>query len=486
MDQDSKEALFRAFKAHDTRFDGKVYIGVTTTGIYCRPVCAARMPKFENCEFFNSAAEAEQAGFRPCKTCRPELAPDDNDQDHDKIAGRVAAYIEENCSMGESMEDVAAKFGFSQRQLRRIFKDEFSVTMIEYQQTCRLLLAKKLLTETDLSVTEVSAASGFGSVRRLNDTFREKYKMAPGELRKRRKKDRECTGSIRVSIGYRPPYRWEELLDFFRMRAVAGVEYVDDCSYSRVICKEDRKGDLIAGWIRVTNDGKRSRLNVEVSDSLVPVVSGVIADVKRMFDTGCDPAEISSKLTDLEKYCEGGFREGTRLPGAADSFEICVGAVLGQQVTVKAARTLADRLVSSFGKPVDTGREGLSRAFPSAQDICSLEGRIEDNLGPLGITSSRSAAIRSIAEMFTEGRINWEKDRPEEIMDVLLEIKGIGPWTAKYIVMRAMSFPDLFLETDAGVKEGMPELTPAEMKKISEKWRPWRSYAVIGIGNSLS
>ena len=486
MDQESKEALFRAFKAHDTRFDGKVYIGVTTTKIYCRPVCAARMPKFGNCEFFGSATEAEQAGFRPCKTCRPELAPDDNDQDHDKIAGRVAAYIEESCSMGESMEDVASKFGFSQRQLRRIFKDEFNVTMIEYQQTCRLLLAKKLLTETDLSVTEVSAASGFGSVRRLNDTFREKYRMAPGELRKRRKKGRECTGSIRVGIGYRPPYRWEELLDFFRMRAVSGVEYVDGGSYSRVICKEDREGNNLAGWIRVTNDEKRSLLNVEVSDSLVPVVSGIIADVKRMFDTGCDPAEISSKLMDLEKYCEGGFRPGTRLPGAADSFEICVRAVLGQQITVKAARTLAERLVKNFGRPVDTGREGLSHAFPSVQDICRLEGRTEDHLGPLGITSSRAAAIRSIAEMFAEGMINWEKDRPEDIMENLMEIRGIGPWTAKYIVMRAMSFPDVFLETDAGVKEGMPGLTPAEMKKISEKWRPWRSYAVIGIWNSLS
>ncbi len=487
MDQESKEALFRAFKAHDTRFDGKVYMGVTTTGIYCRPVCAARMPKFGNCEFFGSATEAEQAGFRPCKTCRPELAPDANDQDHDKIAGRVAAYIEESCSTGVSMEDVAAKFGFSLRQLRRIFKEEFNVTMIEYQQTCRLLLAKKLLTETDLSVTEISAASGFGSVRRLNDTFREKYRMAPGELRKRRLRgNRDCGGAIRVGIGYRPPYRWEELLGFFGLRAVDGIECVDDCSYSRVICKEDRKGNSLAGWIRVTNDEKRSRLNVEVSDSLVPVVSGIIADVKRMFDTGCDPAEISGKLTEFQKYCEGGFREGTRLPGASDSFEICVRAVLGQQITVKAARTLAERLVKSFGRPVDTGKECLSYAFPSAQDICGLEGRIEDHLGPLGITSSRAVAIRSIAEMFTEGRINWEKDRPEEIMETLMEIRGIGPWTAKYIVMRAMSFPDVFLETDAGVKEGMPDLTLAEMKKISEKWRPWRSYAVIGIWNSLS
>ena len=305
-------------------------------------------------------------------------------------------------------------------------------------------------------------------------------------MRKRRKKGRECTGSIRVGIGYRPPYRWEELLGFFRLRAVAGVEYVDDCSYSRVICKEDREGITLAGWIRVTNDEKRWRLNVEVSDSLVPVVSGVIADVKRMFDTGCDPAEISGKLTGLQNYCEGGFRDGTRLPGAAGSFEICVRAVLGQQITVKAARTLAERLVKNFGRPVDTGKEGLSHAFASAQDICGLEGRIEDHLGPLGITSSRAAAIRSIAELFTEGRINWEKDRPEKIMETLMEIRGIGSWTAKYIVMRAISVPDVFLETDAGVKEGMPDLTPAEMKKISEKWRPWRSYAVIGIWNSLS
>ena len=503
MDKKKRESLFRAFAAHDKRFDGKIFVGVTTTGIYCRPVCAARMPKFENCIFFKSAAEAEQAGFRPCKTCRPELAPGDNSQDHDRIAHKTASYIEKNCSLNESMEDIAQRFGFSLRQLRRIFKEEFNVTMIEYQQTCRLLLAKKLLTETDLSVTEIAAASGFGSVRRLNETFREKYRMAPGELRKRKKKGSMYSGSIDIGIGYRPPYRWDELLDFLRLRAIDGVEYADEQSYSRIIRKKDKTGSDVFGWIRVRNVPDRDILRVEISESLMPVLSGVIDDVKRMFDTGCDPVEISDKLESVGKVCSGGFIEGTRLPGSADGFEICVRAVLGQQITVRAARTLAERFVLNFGVPVtasvpdadaaeaSTGAEApgagnLRYAFPSASEICSLEGRIEDHLGPLGITASRARAIKAIAEMCEEGQIDWEKDEPEEVIYKLLQIRGIGPWTAKYIVMRAMSYPDVFLENDAGVKKGLAGLSAKEAAAAAEEWRPWRSYAVMNIWNSLS
>lgn len=503
MDKKKRESLFRAFAAHDKRFDGKIFVGVTTTGIYCRPVCAARMPKFENCIFFKSAAEAEQAGFRPCKTCRPELAPGDNSQDHDRIAHKTASYIEKNCSLNESMEDIAQRFGFSLRQLRRIFKEEFNVTMIEYQQTCRLLLAKKLLTETDLSVTEIAAASGFGSVRRLNETFREKYRMAPGELRKRKKKGSMYSGSIDIGIGYRPPYRWDELLDFLRLRAIDGVEYADEQSYSRIIRKKDKAGSDVFGWIRVRNVPDRDILRVEISESLMPVLSGVIDDVKRMFDMGCDPVEISDKLESVGKVCSGGFREGTRLPGSADGFEICVRAVLGQQITVRAARTLAERFVLNFGVPVtasvpdadaaeaSTGAEApgagnLRYAFPSASEICSLEGRIEDHLGPLGITASRARAIKAIAEMCEEGQIDWEQDEAKEVMDKLLKIRGIGPWTAKYIVMRAMSYPDVFLENDAGVKKGLAGLSAKEAAAAAEEWRPWRSYAVMNIWNSLS
>lgn len=503
MDQKSRESLFRAFAAHDKRFDGKIFVGVTTTGIYCRPVCAARMPKFENCIFFKSAAEAEQAGFRPCKTCRPELAPGDNSQDHDRIAHKTAAYIEKNCSLNESMEDIARRFGFSLRQLRRIFKEEFNVTMIEYQQTCRLLLAKKLLTETELPVTEIAAAAGFGSVRRLNETFRKKYRMAPGELRKRKKKVGMYSGSIDIGIGYRPPYRWDELLDFLRLRAIDGVEYADEQSYSRIVRKKGRDGSDVFGWIRVRNVPDRDMLRVEISENLISVLSGVIDDVKRMFDTGCDPVEISDKLESVSKVCEGGFREGTRLPGSTDGFEICVRAVLGQQITVRAARTLAERFVRSFGVPVsvnipgtgaaeasdgaeEPGTGDLRYAFPSASEICSLEGRIEDHLGPLGITESRARAIKAIADMCAEGQIDWEKDEPEEVMDKLLQIRGIGPWTAKYIAMRAMSCPDVFLENDAGVKKGLPGLSVKEATAAAEEWRPWRSYAVMNIWNSLS
>ena len=287
-------------------------------------------------------------------------------------------------------------------------------------------------------------------------------------------------------LSYRPPYRFSELLAFFRDRALAHVELVDDVSYTRTVRLEDRDGNVACGWVRVEDDPANNQLLVTMPGDLVPAVSEVIARVRRMFDADSDPVAISQALLPLEEAVCGVRIDGIRVPGCFDTFEIACRAVIGQQVSVKAANKLAGRIVERYGERIETGIEGLDRAWPRAADVRSLAS-IEDAFGELGLIKTRSRAIDAIAAAIDEGTLDLDIGaEAEEQMDALLRIRGIGPWSANYIAMRTMSYPDAFLETDAGVAHALPELTPKERLALVEDCRPWRSYAVLALWDSLS
>lgn len=484
---DNKDALYAAFTAKDARFDGRFFVGISSTGIYCRPVCRARKPKPENCTFYHSAAEAEQAGYRPCLLCRPELAPGNSITDSAAdLVYRAARMLEKNCASGQGLEEIAGCLGCTSRHLRRVFTAEFNVSPVQYMQTCRLLLAKNLLTDTDLPVLEVAMAAGFGSLRRFNDLFKKQYKLSPTALRKSNSEGKKRNDNITLALGYRPPYHWEEMLNFLAGRAIVGVEVVKNGEYMRTVHLENAEGKNVYGWVRVGHMPKKNALSITVSETLLSVLPQVLARVRHLFDLSCDPDAVYETLRVMNDICPGLCVLGTRVPGCFNDFEMVVRAVLGQQITVKAASTLAARLAQTYGKPIQTGIEGLTHIFPSPEDILALEEPIENYLCPLGVIAARAKTIYELSRVFVQGEIDFDLPaQPEEEMKKLMLIRGIGNWTAQYIAMRAMEWPDAFLETDAGVKKALQPYTSKELLQLAEAWRPWRSYATVNLWNTL-
>lgn len=479
--------LYEAFKAKDTRFDGKFFVGISSTKVYCRPVCWAKQAKRENCTFYSSAAAAEQAGYRPCLLCRPELAPGYSVIDASSVlAHKAARLLEESCGTGQNLELLSERLGCTSRHLRRIFVDEYHVTPIQYLQTCRLLLAKNLLTDTKLSVLDVAMAAGFGSLRRLNDLFQKHYHLSPTDLRKNVTNGNNQVGEITVNVGYHPPYLWDEIIDFLSARAIPGVEKIIDGEYMRTVQLTDRNDRVYNGWICVKNNPKTNTLSVTFNDSLVPVLSQILTHVKQLFDLYCEPDIVYETLQTLNETKSGSCVSGLRVPGCFDAFETSVRAILGQQITVKAASTLAGKIAHTFGTPIITGIEGLSYTFPGVKDIISLEENIEEQLGKLGVIATRSKCIMELAKSIQTGMIELDGCKePEMEMKKLMQIKGIGKWTANYIAMRTMGWPDAFLETDIGIKHALPGYTPKELLAMSEKWKPWRSYVIMNLWNTL-
>jgi AraC family transcriptional regulator of adaptative response / DNA-3-methyladenine glycosylase II len=484
---DNTSGLYAAFKAKDARFDGRFFVGISSTGIYCRPVCRARQPKAENCTFYPTAAEAEQAGYRPCLLCRPELAPGASITDAtSNLVYRATRMLEENCGSEQSLEEIAGKLGCTARHLRRVFTAAYNVPPVQYLQTCRLLLAKNLLTDTDLPVLEVAMASGFGSLRRFNDLFKKQYKLSPTALRKHTAEDKKQNDNITLALGYRPPYQWEAILNFLAGRAIAGVEVVKNGEYMRTVHMENAEGRQVYGWVRVSHKPKKNALSVTVSEALLPVLPQVLARIRHLFDLYCDPDAVYEILRGMNDIRPGLCILGTRVPGCFNAFEMAVRAVLGQQITVKAASTLAARIVEAYGTPVQTGIEGLTHVFPSPEDIFALDGAIENHFGVLGVIAARSNTIYELAWAFVQKKIDFDLcAQPEEEMKKLMAIRGIGSWTAQYIAMRAMEWPDAFLETDAGIKKALQPFTSKELLSMAEAWRPWRSYATVNLWNTL-
>lgn len=480
-------SLYAAFKAKDSRFDGRFFVGISSTGIYCRPVCRAKMPKFENCTFYTTAAEAEQAEYRPCLLCRPELAPGASIVDATaNLVNRAARVLEENCGSGQNLNEIAGRLGCTDRHLRRVFTAEYSVSPVQYWQTCRLLLAKNLLTDTDLSVLDVAIAAGFGSLRRFNDLFKKNYNLSPSALRKQRTKEKCPDGSITLALGYRPPYLWEEILSFLKGRAIKGIELVKNGEYYRTVSLMADKQKPVFGWLKVGHNYKKNLLTVTVSETLLPVLPQVLTRIKYQFDLYCDPHAIHETLSSMNKIRANLCVLGTRLPGSFNTYEMAVRAILGQQITVKAASTLAARIVQTFGTPVKTDLEGLTHIFPLPEKILALGEDIESRFGELGVTSARSRTILELTRAIVKGEIDFDFcPQPEEEIKKLMNIKGIGSWTAQYIAMRAMKWTDSFLETDVGIKKALEGYSPKELLEMAEAWRPWRSYATINLWNSL-
>ena len=398
------------------------------------------------------------------------------------LAQKAARLLEENCGSGQNLKQLASQLGYTDRHLRRVFLEEYHVTPVQYLQTCRLLLAKNLLTDTDLSVLNVAMAAGFGSQRRMNDLFLKQYQLSPTALRKRASEGKKHTGAITVTLGYRPPYRWEEMLEFLAGRAIQGVEKVEEDRYFRTVRLADQTGKICAGWIQVSRHPKMDGLNVTLSDTLIPVLSQVLSRVRQLFDLYCDPDAVYEVLQVMNELQPGLCVKGRRVPGCFVPFETAVRAALGQQITVKAASTLAGRMATELGTPVETGIDGLTCTFPTAADITSLGDSIQDRLGTLGVISPRSACIRALAEALNRGEIRLDQSAdPVQEMKKLQSIRGIGSWTAQYIAMRTMSWPDAFLETDAGVKHALPGKSARKLLALAERWRPWRSYAVVNL-----
>jgi AraC family transcriptional regulator of adaptative response / DNA-3-methyladenine glycosylase II len=477
-----KHAAYRALTSRDARFDGVFFVGVTSTGIYCRPICPVKAPQQKNCRFFSSAESAEKSGFRPCLRCRPELAPGNAPVDHaHRVANLMAQRIDEGLlEDGAGLEDIAKDFQLSSRQLRRIIQKELGVSPIELLQTRRLLLAKQLLTESKLSVTEIAFASGFSSLRRFNHAFLAQYRMPPSRLRKQVRDGSAAENSgptTTLQLGYRPPFDWDHLLAFLKGRRVRDVELVTSDAYLRTV----RLGRN-TGWIRVTQATDKSALNVELSNSLVPALPALLGRLRNVFDLAARPDLIAAQLS-KDKSLRQKVRKnpGIRVPGAFDGFEMAVRAVLGQQVTVKAATTLAGRFAEAFGKKIDTPFPELTRLTPLAERVAKAS---VDDIAKLGIVSARAKTILALAQAFHSGALRLDANAlPNEMIEKLTHFPGIGQWTAHYIAMRGLRWPDAFPKEDIAVRKNLGGVSAKRAEELSQAWKPWRSYAVMHIWN---
>jgi AraC family transcriptional regulator, regulatory protein of adaptative response / DNA-3-methyladenine glycosylase II len=479
---DDGSASYAALLARDARFDGRLFVGVKSTGIYCRPVCRVRTPLQRNCRFFSNAAGAEAAGFRPCLRCRPELAPGLSLVDSSQVlAHHAARMIDQAVHDGQDLylPETATRLGVTDRHLRRVFQQAHGVSPVDYLGTRRLLLAKQLLTDTALAVTEVAHASGFASLRRFNAAFAQRYRMSPTTLRKERTGARPAVdGALTVRLGYRPPYDVAGVLRFFGDRRVPGVEAVEGLTVRRTLAWV-RDGQQLAGWLASRFEPDRNEVHVSVSPSLVPVLGGVLQRLRQGLDLDADPALIDPVLTTLPLPP----RAGLRVPGGVDGFEIALRVILGQQVTVAAARTLTRRLVHALGEPLETPFADLNRLFPSAQAIASAD---PERIGRLGIVRQRVRAVQALASAVHEGRIVLHRGAPlETTLDALRALPGIGEWTVQLIAMRALAWPDAFPSTDIGLLNALGTRDVKAVQAMSQAWRPWRAYAVMRFWQSL-
>jgi AraC family transcriptional regulator, regulatory protein of adaptative response / DNA-3-methyladenine glycosylase II len=468
------ETCYRALAARDPRFDGVFFVGITTTRIYCRPICPARTAGRDRCRFFPDAAMAEKAGFRPCLRCRPELAPGHAPVDAvGRIARIAAARIEAGAlNDGGSVEKLAHDLGLSDRHVRRAVRREFGVSPVELAQTRRLLLAKQLLTESDLPIVRIAFASGFESVRRFNASFQSHYRLTPSAMRRSPPKA-PAGDSLRLTLAYRPPLAWDALLGFLAGRTTAEVERVEGRAYLRTASIGAHRG-----WLKVEPIGGRDALAVELAMGLVPALPEVLSRLKQLFDLSARPDLIAGHLRGDVRIAGAVERlPGLRVPGAFDGFELATRAILGQRVSVRSATTLAGRLAGRFGESIATPFSGLERLSPSAEQLAEADER---ELTALGIAAPRAAAIRTIAAAATRRELDFQPGTdPDAAVARLREFPGLGDWTAQYIAMRALRWPDAFPAGDLGLLKAAGVASPRQLRDTAEAWRPWRSYAAM-------
>jgi AraC family transcriptional regulator of adaptative response / DNA-3-methyladenine glycosylase II len=467
----------QALLARDARFDGRFFIGVTSTGIYCRPVCPARPPKAEHCRYYATAAAAQAAGFRPCLRCRPETSPGQGAwRGASNTVARAMALIDAGALDEASVDDLAMRVGVGERQLRRLFLRHLGASPVSVAQTRRVLIAKQLIHETRLSMTDIALAAGFGSVRRFNEAMARLFDRPPMALRRAHGETAGPMAGLTLSLGYRPPFDWAALLGFLAMRAIPGVEAVEDGVWRRTI-----ELDGQAGWIAVTNEAGRNRLHAAIHFPSVAALPRIIARLRQVFDLDADPDAIGAALSrDARLAALVAARPGLRVPGAWDGFELAVRAILGQQISVTAATRLAGGLAERFGDAIEAG-EGLTRLFPRPPALAEAE------IG--GMPGARAGAITALAravianpELFARGA-----DLTASVAG-LRALPGVGEWTAQYIAMRALREPDAFPAADIGLMRAMagPAGRPsaAALAERAGAWRPWRAYAALHLWTS--
>ena len=468
------ESCYQALVSRDSRFDGLMYVGVSSTGIYCRLICNSRRPLRRNCTFYPNAAAAEQAGFRPCLRCRPEIAPGNALVDsRNRLAVALGRRIEDGALNEISVPALAAEMGISDRHLRRVIQDEFGVSPNKLLETQRLLTAKMLLTDTLLPVTEIAYASGFASLRRFNDAFKTNYRLNPSQFRRGAGGSKAADRFV-FDLAYRPPLDWEALLRFLDKRLFAGVEAVVDSAYLRTVSLGGR-----VGWIRVRPSSRRHALSVEISPQLGRAIPGVLTRVRKLFDLGAEPERIALCLGKLAAPCPG-----LRLPGAFDGYEVAIRAVLGQQISVKGATTIAGRFAEAFGDPVETPFAKLRLLMPTAKRVAAAS---PEAIAKIGVTSARAKTLLGVSRAMVRNPNLLEPGADIEAAMVRLKaLPGIGEWTAQYLAMRAFSWPDAFPATDLGIRKALGIEDEGRIIAHAQVWRPWRGYAAMHLWRTLA
>jgi len=481
------DSCYRALLARDARFDGVFFTGVKTTGIYCRPICAVRTPRRSSCVFFSSAAAAEAAGFRPCLRCRPELAPYALQQNlAHAVWQRIAAGAlneggEEDAETGGALERLAAEVGLSSRQVRRVLLRYFGVSPVELAQTQRLLFAKKLLQETLLPMPEVAYAAGFRSVRRFNALFASRYRMAPGVLR-RSVGDAIAPDGLTMRLAYRPPYAWDHLMRYLAARAIPGVEAILEEGGELHYARSVRLGG-VDGWLRISHLPERRQLRLEAASALAPLLMPLVARVRKQLDLDANPAAIEEHLAQ-DPLLRPSIADapGLRVPGAFDIFELAVRAVLGQQVSVAGATTLAGRLALRFGLPAATPYVGASLHFPTPEILAGLP---VDTLAQIGLPRSRARTLLELARFAASDGLRFAPGVAlHDAVARLKTVPGIGEWTAQYIALRGLRFPDAFPAGDLGLQKAASgtaggRLDERSLLERAAAWTPWRGYAAV-------
>jgi AraC family transcriptional regulator of adaptative response / DNA-3-methyladenine glycosylase II len=479
MELPDREISYRALQSRDARFDGLIFVGVTSTGIYCRPVCPARTAKFENTRFFGSAAAAQEAGFRPCLRCRPETAPElASWRGTSNTVSRALALINDGALDGEgaSVEILAQRLGLGERHLRRLFLQHLGASPISVAQTRRVLFAKQLLHETRMPMTEIAMAAGFGSLRRFNEIFHDLFHRPPSALRRKSSSTPVAAeAGVTLRLRYRPPYDWNSILAHLQMRAIPGVEVVEKGRYLRTV-----ERDGFVGTVEVQHLPQQQSLGVTIRFPHVKSLPAIVARVRRLFDLGADIETIDAHLSSDPLLAPlVAKRPGLRAPGGWDGFELAVRAILGQQISVIAARKLAGQLVALHGIPMSSSvvHPGLTHVFPTSESIASAK-----SLG-LGMPTARQASLKALAEAaVADPNLFRPFGTIEEAIARLRSIRGVGEWTAQYIALRAIRETDAFPASDIGLLRSATMLdgaqsTSASLLTRAESWRPWRAYA---------
>lgn len=493
---------YRALSAKDSRFDGEFFVGVATTGIYCRPVCRVKTPRAGSCHFFPNASAAEAAGFRPCLRCRPELAPYALQQNlAHAIWHRIASGA---LNFGGNMQQLADQVGLSTRQLQRLMQTHFGVSPVELAQTARLLFAKKLLQETDLPMIDLAYAAGFGSVRRFNALFLERYGIAPSSIRRntsnRANLNNQSADAITLRLAYRAPFAWDEMLNYLTGRLIAGVECIQGAGpqrfYLRSVSLSHGDQELV-GWYRAAHLQKEQQIEVQVASQLAPILMILLDKIRQQFDLDANPTVIESHLKLnplLAPQCSA--TPGLRVPGAFDSFELAIRAILGQQISVAAATTIAGRLAQGFGTPIsdgfipDSARQDITHYFPRAAQLA--QNKVTE-LTQFGLTTARAETVLAFAKFAADGGLDLAPGIGlQQAVEQLKTVRGIGDWTAHYIALRALRFPDAFPSGDLGLQKalakqlGQEKVSATQLQLEAEKWSPWRGYAALLLWQSLS